>query len=105
MKSLVFMAGLALMAGRASAANLWQECQIETVTLCGPEGCRNVQPTLKLYFGDYAEFEGPTEGVLQTLPSWGPLRHNREPVDRPKWQIPGVRRTGAWPDRARRSGR
>ena len=72
MKSLVFMAGLALMAGPASAANSWQECQIETVTLCGPEGCRNVQPTLKLYFGDYADLKGRPRGYYKRCRRGGP---------------------------------
>ena len=65
MKIFVLMIGLALTAGEAPAASLWQECQVETVTLCGAEGCRNVQPTLKLYFGDYADSKGRSRGYYK----------------------------------------
>ncbi|HLO21095.1 MAG TPA: hypothetical protein VK192_11465 [Sphingomicrobium sp.] len=65
MKSFMLMTGLALMTGEAPAASLWQECQIETVTLCGPEGCSSVQPTLKLYFGDYTDSKGRPRGYYK----------------------------------------
>jgi len=34
---LLIMTILALIPGAARAANIWQECQIETVTLCTPD--------------------------------------------------------------------
>jgi hypothetical protein len=42
--------------------DFWQECQIETTTLCTPDGCTNVEPTLKLYFGDYKGSDGRQRG-------------------------------------------
>ena len=55
-------AGAALIAGPAPAANSWQECQVEIATLCDLAGCRNVEPTLKLYLGDYADSKGRRKG-------------------------------------------
>ena len=46
----------------ARAANIWQECQIETVTLSTPDGCRKVEPTLKLCLGDYTDAHGKPAG-------------------------------------------
>ena len=49
----VLLAALAGQSGKAADPDLWQECQIETATICGPGGCKSVEPTLKLYLGDY----------------------------------------------------
>ena len=57
-----FIAAVALVPGAAPAADTWQECQIETVTLCTPEGCKIVEPTLKLYLGDYTDDRGKPAG-------------------------------------------
>jgi len=65
MKRLTFIIAVALVAAPAPAANYWQECQIETATLCGLEGCRNVEPTLKLYLGDYANSKGKRHGYYR----------------------------------------
>lgn len=62
MRYVTIIAALALNSGAASAANFWQECQIESVTLCAPNGCRNVAPTLKLYLGDFATSQGKRAG-------------------------------------------
>jgi hypothetical protein len=56
------IAVLALNSGTASAGNFWQECQIEAATLCTPDGCTNVAPTLKLYLGDFANPQGKRAG-------------------------------------------
>ena len=56
------MIGMALQAGQPADADLWQECQIESATLCGPGGCKNVEPTLKLYLGDYHVDHGKRAG-------------------------------------------
>ena len=58
MKISVLLAGVALLAGKTSATAVWQECQIESVTLCDAGGCMPVAPTLKLFFGDYADSKG-----------------------------------------------
>jgi len=58
----VLIAASALISAPAPAANIWQECQIETVTLCTPEGCKNVEPTLKLYLGDFTDSKGKPAG-------------------------------------------
>lgn len=62
MRYVTLIAALALNSGTASAANFWQECQIEAVTICTPDGCRNVAPTLKLYLGDFANSQGKRAG-------------------------------------------
>lgn len=49
---------LCLLASPAPAADSWQECQIENVTFCNAEGCKYVEPTLKLYFGDFTDSAG-----------------------------------------------
>ena len=72
-------AGLALFAGQASAANLWQECQIETVTLCTPDECKNVEPTLKLYFGDFAARDGKRAGYYYRCRRDGPCDEIDDP--------------------------
>jgi plasmid stability protein len=61
-KALMLMAGMALLPFRASAADVWQECQIETSVLCDPQGCRSVEPTLKLYLGQYKDSAGKLRG-------------------------------------------
>lgn len=53
---------MAVQAAQAGDADLWQECQIESATLCGPGGCTNVAPTLKLYLGDYRADDGHRAG-------------------------------------------
>ena len=68
----VLMAGLALLAGKAPAPALWQECQIEPVTLCDPAGCTNVPPTLKLYFGDYSDSKGRAKAYYKRCRREGP---------------------------------
>jgi len=59
---LLISAALGLIPAAAPAADIWQECQIETVTLCAPDGCRNVEPTLKLYLGDFTDAHGKPAG-------------------------------------------
>ncbi len=56
------IAALVLSSGTASAEDIWQECQIDAVTLCTPDGCSNVEPTLKLYLGDFANAQGKRVG-------------------------------------------
>ena len=58
MKSGVAFVALALQAAQAPAPGLSQECQIETVTLCDQAGCRGVEPTLKLYLGEFTAEDG-----------------------------------------------
>jgi hypothetical protein len=53
---------MAVQASQPPDADLWQECQIESATLCGPGGCKNVEPTLKLYLGDYRADDGRRAG-------------------------------------------
>jgi hypothetical protein len=72
MKISVLLAGLTLLAGKASAAAVWQECQIESVTLCEAEGCMPVAPTLKLYFGDYADSKGRATAYYKRCRREGP---------------------------------
>lgn len=62
MSKLIFLATVALIPGPAFADNFWQECQIETATICDQVGCRNVQPTIKLYLGDYTDAKGRPKG-------------------------------------------
>ena len=62
MKSAVAFVVLALQAAQPPAPGLSQECQIETVTLCDQAGCRGVEPTLKLYLGEYTAEDGRREG-------------------------------------------
>src|SRR5947208_1132107 len=62
MKKLMLTIVLPLIAARAAAADIWQECQIESATMCGHDGCRSVEPTLKLYFGDYRDPAGRSRG-------------------------------------------
>lgn len=61
MRAALFI-GLALQASQPANPDLWQECQIETAILCGPGGCKNVEPTLKLYLGDFAIENGKRAG-------------------------------------------
>jgi hypothetical protein len=56
------IAALVLNTSTASAADFWQECQIEAVTLCTPDGCGSVEPTLRLYLGDFANSDGKRVG-------------------------------------------
>lgn len=70
---------IALIASPASAENIWQECQIESATLCGPEGCRNVEPTLKLYLGDYADSKGRRRGYYYRCRRDGPCDRITDP--------------------------
>ena len=58
----VWTIALAALPPPASAADSWQECQIENVTFCNAEGCKYVDPTLKLYFGDFADSAGRRRG-------------------------------------------
>lgn len=62
MKSAVLAAALALQASRPALGDVQVQCQIETATLCGVEGCRNVAPTLTLYLGDYVDANGARNG-------------------------------------------
>jgi len=66
------MAAVALLAGKPPAAAAWQECQVEAVTLCEPGGCRSVPPTLKLYFGDYADSKGRAKAYYKRCRREGP---------------------------------
>jgi hypothetical protein len=58
MKYRVLAAGAALIASPSPAANSWLECQVEAAIFCDSAGCRNVEPTLKLYLGDYVDPKG-----------------------------------------------
>lgn len=62
MRTPMIMGALMLLQAHPAAADVWKECQIETATLCEPGGCRSVEPTLKLYFGDYADQDGKRSG-------------------------------------------
>lgn len=62
MKSLLLAASLALQAGHPAGPDFSQECQVETVTLCDQAGCRGVEPTLKLYLGEYTAEDGRRAG-------------------------------------------
>jgi len=57
-RRLPLLIAVTLPAAPAPAADSWQECQIENVTFCNADGCRYVDPTLKLYFGDFADSRG-----------------------------------------------
>lgn len=61
MKTLLVVAA-ALQAATVANPDFWQECQIESATLCGAGGCKPVAPTLKLYLGDYAGASGRRAG-------------------------------------------
>jgi hypothetical protein len=76
---LILLASSAMIAEGGSAANYWQECQIETATICGPEGCRNVQPTLKLYLGDYEDTKGRPKSYYYRCRRDGPCDEIRDP--------------------------
>ena len=52
----------ALQAAQVAEPDIWQECQIESATLCGPGGCKPVEPSLKLFLGDYAGASGRRSG-------------------------------------------
>ena len=58
MRRLPLLIAVTLPAAPAPAADSWQECQIENVTFCNADGCRYVDPTLKLYFGDFTDSAG-----------------------------------------------
>lgn len=72
MRYITLLAGTMLIAAPASAASLWQECQIETVTLCSQEGCKYVEPTLKIYLGDYTAADGRPKGYYYRCRRDGP---------------------------------
>jgi hypothetical protein len=61
MKILLVLA-TALQAAGVSNPDIWQECQIESATLCGAGGCKPVQTTLKLFLGDYLGASGGRAG-------------------------------------------
>ena len=61
MKMLLIIAAALQVAG-VPASDIWQECQIESATLCGAGGCKPVEPTLKLFLGDYAGSSGRRAG-------------------------------------------
>ena len=61
MKALL-IATLTLQGTQAGGPDLWQECQIERATYCDMAGCRGVEPTIKLYVGDYMGPTGKREG-------------------------------------------
>ena len=61
MKMLLIVA-VALQAASITDPDNWQECQIESATLCGVGGCKPVTPTLKLFLGDYAGASGQRGG-------------------------------------------
>jgi len=62
MKGVLLIAAVAFQAGQSAGPNISQECQIETVTLCDQAGCRGVEPTLKLYLGEYTAEDGRHAG-------------------------------------------
>ncbi len=68
-----------LVAAPVSAADLWQECQIETVTLCSPDGCKNVEPTLKIFLGDYTTSNGRPAGYYRRCRRAGPCDEIEDP--------------------------
>ena len=45
MKTLLVLV-VALQAAGANNPDIWQECQIESATLCGAGGCKPVEPSL-----------------------------------------------------------
>ena len=53
---------IALQAAGINDPDIWQECQIESATLCGAGGCKPVKPTLKLFLGDYVGESGRRAG-------------------------------------------
>lgn len=79
MRYIAFAIGAALMAEGAPAANYWQECQVESATLCDLAGCRNVAPTLKLYLGDYADAKGRRRGYYYRCRREGPCDKIQNP--------------------------
>jgi hypothetical protein len=62
MKALLLVCALAIQEAQSGGTDLWQECQIERATYCDMAGCRGVEPTIKLYIGDYAGPGGKREG-------------------------------------------
>jgi hypothetical protein len=62
MKSLLLIFGLVLQGPETVGPDISQECQVETVTLCDSAGCRAVEPTLKLYLGEYTNGDGSRAG-------------------------------------------
>lgn len=79
MRMLILLASGVMIAGGASASNYWQECQIETATICDPQGCRNVQPTLKLYLGDYEDAKRRPKSYYYRCRRDGPCDEIRDP--------------------------
>lgn len=79
MKKLILVSGLALIPAQVSAADSWQECQIETVTYCNADGCQNVEPTLKLFFGDYSGPGGKPKGYYYRCRRDGPCDRIENP--------------------------
>ena len=61
MKTVLVLAIL-LHAAAIKDPDIWQECQIESATLCGAGGCKPVAPTLKLFLGDYVGESGRRAG-------------------------------------------
>ena len=61
------------------AADLWQECQIETVTFCSPEGCKDVEPTLKIFLGDYTAPDGKKGAYYYRCRRDGPCDRIEDP--------------------------
>jgi len=62
MKKAGWIISVTLIPVKAPAAGIWQECQVEVATSCTAEGCKNVEPGLKLYLGDYDDAEGMPHG-------------------------------------------
>jgi len=58
---MLIIVAIAMQAG-AIDTDIWQECQIESATLCGAGGCKPVPPTLKLFLGDYVGASGRRAG-------------------------------------------
>jgi hypothetical protein len=56
-KFLALLTLLALQTAPNSRPSTW-ECQSETATLCTPTSCEQVEPTIKLYMGEYDEKDG-----------------------------------------------
>jgi hypothetical protein len=61
MKTVLVLA-IVLHAAVIKDPDIWQECQIESATLCGAGGCKPVAPTLKLFLGDYVGESGRRAG-------------------------------------------
>lgn len=45
-----------------SQPDIWQECKFEKAELCEPSGCKEIEPTLKVYMANYVNDDGQRGG-------------------------------------------